>query len=930
MRERTARFELRAQRTSWKYVATIVSCLALGLMPMAVPNVSEAADDIRAAEPASSPRRAEELLGELGRITRGQVRVDRSKRTGTVSFIGASPSAPLTQSTSADHKAAATHFVEQYGSLYGLTAPRDELRFSRQHPDTVGGTAARFSQQYAGLPVFGAEIAVQVGADGRVLSSLGNTIPTPVVDTTPTITDEQAVGIATGSLDPAKAWVVDAAPRLEIYEPALLGAPGPNGPRVVWRTEPRAPDAAELVLVDAHTGAVAWQLDQTAYGKDRRVCDNHNDPALSQEPCFSSTPARTEGQAPTAVAQVNSAYDLSGKFYDFFDTRFGRDSWDGYGTPLWSTVRYCPDASCLGTAFFIYGQAVFGDGFAGEDVVAHEFTHGFTQSTSGLIYFSQSGAINESISDLFGELVDQTDGLGNDAPSVRWRVAEGIPGGPWRNMADPTQFSHPDRMTSPMYYDLSGDNGGVHTNSGVGNKTAFLITDGGAFNGQSVAGLGIDKAAQLYHLVDLAFLGPTSVYADLGNALNQACTILIGTHGFTPSDCTNVAKAVTATELNTAPNGAGYHPVEPARILDTRFGIGHFGKVGPKETIDLPIAGPPDVPFFDPSAVVMNVTVTGGTAASHLTVFPAGVPMPVASNLNFAAGQTIPNLVTVQVGNGSTVRIFNNDGDVHVIADVVGYYDDYEGSAFTSVTPYRLLDSRDGTGGISTPWHGGTSRNLQVTGVPGSNVPLSGVTAVVLNVTAVGPSQESHLTVWPSGGPVPLASNLNFPPGRTIPNLVTVKVGTGGKVSIYNNEGDVDVVADVVGYYSAKPSGGRFTALTPTRLLDSRDGFGTAPSPWGPGEARTLQVTGQPSMGVPPVGVTAVVLNVTAVFPSDWSHLTVWNTGTVKPTASNLNFRPGDVIPNLVVAKVGTGGTISIFNNAGDVHVVADVVGYFN
>ena len=89
---------------------------------------------------------------------------------------------------------------------------------------------------------------------------------------------------------------------------------------------------------------------------------------------------------------------------------------------------------------------------------------------------------------------------------------------------------------------------------------------------------------------------------------------------------------------------------------------------------------------------------------------------------------------------------------------------------------------------------------MQVAGVAGSGVPASGVTAVVLNVTAVWPSAESFLSVWPAGVGRPLVSNLNFPAGRTIPNLVTAKVGAGGKVSVYNNSGGVHVVADVVGY----------------------------------------------------------------------------------------------------------------------------------
>jgi hypothetical protein len=89
--------------------------------------------------------------------------------------------------------------------------------------------------------------------------------------------------------------------------------------------------------------------------------------------------------------------------------------------------------------------------------------------------------------------------------------------------------------------------------------------------------------------------------------------------------------------------------------------------------------------------------------------------------------------------------------------------------------------------------------DVSVTGVGG--VPASGVTAVVLNVTAVFPSSQTHITVWPAGTTMPVASSLNASPGWVVPNLVVAKVGANGKVSLYNNSGTVDLLADVVGYY---------------------------------------------------------------------------------------------------------------------------------
>jgi hypothetical protein len=259
----------------------------------------------------------------------------------------------------------------------------------------------------------------------------------------------------------------------------------------------------------------------------------------------------------------------------------------------------------------------------------------------------------------------------------------------------------------------------------------------------------------------------------------------------------------------TAPSssGARYNPVTPARILDTRDGNGAPAvALGPGATLDLQVTGRGGVPATGVSAVVLNVTVTAPSAPiSHLTVFPTGQALPLASNLNFVAGETVPNLVVVKLGAGGKVSLFNAEGSVHVIADVAGWYDDgsaASGARYNPVTPARILDTRDGNGAPAVALGPGATLDLQVTGRGG--VPATGVSAVVLNVTVTAPSAPiSHLTVFPTGEALPLASNLNFVAGQTVPNLVVVKLGTGGKVSLYNAAGSVHVIADVAGWYDA-------------------------------------------------------------------------------------------------------------------------------
>ena len=372
----------------------------------------------------------------------------------------------------------------------------------------------------------------------------------------------------------------------------------------------------------------------------------------------------------------------------------------------------------------------------------------------------------------------------------------------------------------------------------------------------------------------------------------------------------------------------GYSAVVPFRILDTRDGTGgNSGKVGPGETIQLQVAGRGALPSGGISSVVMNVTVEFPTASGHLTVFPSGAPKPTASNLNFTPGVTVANQVVVKVGEDGKVAFYNSAGSTSIIADVAGWFSDGQmpisGGASVARAPVRILDTRDGTGGISTPLGQGESIDLKVTGANG--VP-EGASAVVLNVTVDGPTDAGYLTVYPTSDLLPLASNINFDPGETVPNLVFVRVGEGGKIRFFNSGGSTNVVADLAGWFT--DPGGAFTALAPERLLDTRDGLGAAAAPVGPGESIDVQVTGEG--GVPLGGVSSVIVNVTAIDPSAQGYVTVYPNGTSQPLASNLNFVAGQTVPNLVLVKVGEGGKITLYNSsARSIHLAADVAGWF-
>lgn len=179
--------------------------------------------------------------------------------------------------------------------------------------------------------------------------------------------------------------------------------------------------------------------------------------------------------------------------------------------------------------------------------------------------------------------------------------------------------------------------------------------------------------------------------------------------------------------------------------------------------------------------------------------------------------------------------------------------------------------------------------------------------------------------MYPSGTPRPGTSSLNLEPGRTVPNLVPVVVGADGRVSITNAFGTVHVIVDIVGYHAAA-GGSPSTVITPTRLLDTRVGTGGPAAPISGGTTRQLSVRGG-ATGVPDTA-TAVIVNMTVTQPTVAGYLTVHPSGVAQPNASSLNFAVGETVPNLVVARIGADGRISIYNHAGQVHVLADIVGY--
>ncbi len=373
----------------------------------------------------------------------------------------------------------------------------------------------------------------------------------------------------------------------------------------------------------------------------------------------------------------------------------------------------------------------------------------------------------------------------------------------------------------------------------------------------------------------------------------------------------------------------------PARIADTRPGqttidaAGPKGSIGAGRTVVVPVAGRGGVPTSGAGAVTLNVTVVGATESTHLTIWPTGSSRPTASSVNAWNPSPVANLVTVRLGADGSVSVFNAASNVHLVVDVAGYYPERAG--FVSTAPMRVLDTRAGQatvdgGGVKGPLGPRGELTLPIAGRAG--VPRTGVSAVVLNLTTDATTAVTHLTAYPSGTSRPTASNLNPSSPFPVANGVVVPLGTDGAIRIFNANGQAQVIVDLFGYFTTS---GDFRSLSPARIADTRPGFDTVDGLGrkglvGPGQTMQLRVHGR--AGLPDSGVGAVVLNLTAVAATGPTFVTAWPAGAVRPLASNLNPAGPAAVPNLVVAKVGLDGTVSLFNNAGDVHLVVDLAGW--
>ncbi|WP_167768865.1 M4 family metallopeptidase [Nocardia sp. CS682] len=438
------------------------------------------------------------------------------------------------------------------------------------------GSTVRLRQEIDKVQVFGASAAQSLTADGALISVTGalakkskgkftTTTPTAQVQATALkkVAEQSKTAPDKLAVDDTKAFWYDA--KLAAKDEAQSVAVPAFKVEINGASEDKNGEPAKwIVFVDANsTNKVLDSWSETKH-LNRVVCDNANrriDP--NRAGCGTGTlrSTRSEGQAPVGIKDVDDIYTYLGNTEAFYakytklanlTNLIGSDTGDGKGKALRATVRLCTTTACpYQNAFWSGSYMAYGSGLTTEDITGHELTHGVTQHTNGLVYRNEPGAINESMSDIFGELtfLVNTSNPCNTAAN-RWKLGACSSIGVIRDMKNPNAYQDPDTYRGRYWYTGTGDSGGVHINSGVGNKTAQLMVDGGSLNSVNVTAIGLEKTAALYWTTQ-TLLTSNSNYAALSTALKNACNTNVrnGTAGTTAADCVQVANATKATKL---------------------------------------------------------------------------------------------------------------------------------------------------------------------------------------------------------------------------------------------------------------------------------------------------------------------------------------------------------------------------------------------
>ena len=639
----------------------------------------------------------DDALSRLTANTVGALRVSEPSASSAYSLVRATGSQPLmADDASAAPLDRALQFLSVYGAALGVRSPVSEVSLQRLTTDAAGHRHVHLSQVHNGLPVFGARLVVHLndrgvyGVNGVFVPGLSSLSTEPSMGQSQA---EQRALQAAAKLHPDAELSVQSS-ELMVYRSGLHeGHDGKN--YLAWMTEVVSAqgDVREQLIFNAASGGLINRINRIHSVLNREIYtpgQTTPDPA-GVGASVPVPPVITEGSAvapsdPPLVADdrtvtsmrvadvpVNNLYVYAGGTYALYKNLFGREGYDdGDRTPEEQVQKsvYLVNEACP-NAYWNGDSTNYCPAFDADDVVSHEWSHAYTEYTHGLVYQYQSGALNESYSDIFGEAYDLTNGAEGplgitltegeylENGGSRWVVGEDlsevVSALLLRDMWDPDNFmvnvpvlgipvisfapSPGSVITSENYFCGTGDGGGVHTNSGVPNHAFAMLVDGKEFNGVTIPGIGLVKAAQIYFQASSQYQTPTTNFAQHADALEQSCEDLIGAslndvtgavsdEVITSADCAAVAAAMLAVEMRQSPKAkCGYVPV-----LDPEAQTPAICEAGQSEDVDFSESWEDGIP----DAWVQTQNLVGDTEPQPFEWVITDAPAPHTGKAVFA------------------------------------------------------------------------------------------------------------------------------------------------------------------------------------------------------------------------------------------------------------------------------------------------------
>ncbi|TYB77049.1 M4 family metallopeptidase [Bizionia myxarmorum] len=471
-------------------------------------------------------------------------------------------------------------FLGTNDALFGANQNLKDFVFEPIKKDKYGLESLTIKQHHFGVPVFDGQLRFHFNKAKKLTAINGNYITNIKINANPDISKQEANTIALNmvnkqDLNFSGAPVFAYKTTLFIFQKGLVEN-NLESSYLVYEVEARNDkDVREYLYINAHDGTLVQQFTGMAHALDRRVYEGGPQSLVWQEgDAFPGS---------LTIWQRNEV-EASGHVYNFFNNAFGYVSFNNADARM-ITVNNDPNIDCP-NANWNGATANYCNGTATDDVIAHEWGHAYTEYTSGLIYAWQSGAMNESFSDIWGETVDLINNYADEDEDLslrtgcnssdRWRIGEDATafGGAIRDMWNPTCNNDPGKVTDGLYRCGEGDSGGVHSNSGIPNHAYALLVDGGTYNNQTISGIGLTKAAHIFWRAQSIYLTATSDFYTLADALEAACTDLLGFNleglstevtaagasgdVLTMSDYNQLVKAILAVELRTLPEACNF------------------------------------------------------------------------------------------------------------------------------------------------------------------------------------------------------------------------------------------------------------------------------------------------------------------------------------------------------------------------------------